>query len=156
MKRLGIILILMASFIYVQAQNIEHTYHFSQPVVSERDGYQQIGFQSCLPHGTVGDPTLPWQDVSMMLPQGQEARSIHIAFSDFVELDGSFNLYPYQQPRPVSNTKEIPFAKNERLYRSEEAYPKMDYSQVSTQYLNGVGFAFSGFTPLRYVPVAGT
>ena len=155
MKKLSLFLTLLAATLFAQAQTIEQTYHYSQPVVSERDGYQQIGFQGCLPQGQVGEPTLPWQSVSLILPQGQEAVSIDVSFSDFVELEGLFNLYPYQRPRPVSNEEEIPFAKNEDLYRSGNAYPTRNFSEVSTQYLNGVAFAFGGFTPLQYVPATG-
>ena len=43
MKKLQLVLALLASVLFVQAQTIEQTYHYSQPVVSERDGYQQIG-----------------------------------------------------------------------------------------------------------------
>ena len=78
MKKPSLILILLAATLFSQAQTIEQTYHFSQPVVSERDGYQQIGFQGCLPSGTVGNPTLPWQSVSLLLPQGQEAVAINV------------------------------------------------------------------------------
>ena len=145
----------MVATLFAQAQTIQQTYHFGQPTVSERDGYQQIGLQGCLPYGTVGEPTLPWQSVSLILPQGQEAVSINMEFADFVELEGTFNLYPYQQPRPVSSEKEIPFAKKESLYRSEKAYPTTGYGRVNTQYLNGVAVAISGFTPLRYVPATG-
>ena len=155
MKKLQLILVLLAATLFAQAQTIEKTYHFSQPIVSERDGYQQIAFQGCLPVGQVGEPTLPWQNVSLMLPQGQEAVSINVEFSDFVELEGSFNLYPYQKPRPISSEEEIPFAKNESLYRSGNVYPTRSFSSVNTQYLNGVAFAFSGFTPLQYVPATG-
>lgn len=155
MKRLSIFITFLTFTLFAQAETIEHIYHYSQPIVSEHDGYQQIGFQGCLPNGTVGEPTLPWQSVSLMLPQGQEAVTITVAFSDFVELDGSFNLYPYQRPRPISNEKEIPFAKNETLYRSSETYPARAFNSVSTQYLNGVAFAFSGFTPMQYVPATG-
>ena len=155
MKKLQLILTLLATALFAQAQTIEKIYHFNQPVVSERDGYQQIAFQNCLPIGQVGEPTLPWQSVSLMLPQGQEAVSIDVELSDFVELEGTFNLYPYQQPRPISNEEEIPFAKNETLYRSGNAYPTRNFSNVNTQYLNGVAFAFSGFTPLQYVPSTG-
>ena len=155
MKKLQLVLALLASVLFVQAQTIEQTYHYSQPVVSERDGYQQIGLQGCLPMGQVGEPTLPWQNISLMLPQGQEAVSINVEFSDFVELDGTFNLYPYQRPRPISNEKEIPFAKKESVYRSTNTYPSHSFSSVNTQYLNGVAFAFSGFTPMQYVPATG-
>ena len=139
MKKLQLVLALLAATLFAQAQTIEQTYHFSQPVVSERDGYQQISFQGCLPNGTVGEPTLPWHSVSLMLPQGQEAVSVNVTFSDFVEMEGSFNLYPYQKPRPVSNEEEIPFAKNEVLYRSSDVYPTQGFSNISTHYLNGHG-----------------
>ena len=155
MKKLFLSLIMLASVLFAQAQTIQQTYHFSQPTVSERDGYQQIGFQGCLPNGIVGEPTLPWQSISLLLPQGQEATAINVEFSDFVELEGSYNLYPAQRPRPISSEEEIPFAKNENLYRSAEVYPSRNHSNVNTQYLNGVAFAFSGFTPLRYVPATG-
>ena len=155
MKKLSLILMLLAATLFAQAETIQQVYRFSQPVVSERDGFRQIGFQGCLPNGTVGEPTLPWQSISLMLPCGQEAVSIDVTFADFVELEGTYNLYPYQQPRPVSNVDEIPFAKNENLYRSGETYPTIAYSHVSTQYLNGVAFAFGGFTPVRYVPATG-
>ena len=155
MKNTLSVLILLAFSIFAQAQTIEQTYHFGQPTISERDGYQQIGFQGCLPYGTVGEPTLPWQSVSLILPQGQEAVGITVEYADFLELEGNFNLYPYQQPRPYSIEKEIPFAKNEGLYRSEASYPTTSYGHVSTQYLNGVSLAFAGFTPIRYVPATG-
>jgi len=155
MRRLSIILFLLAATLFAQAETIEHTYHFSQPVVSEHDGYQQIGLQGCLHSGMVGEPTLPWQSVSLLLPQGQEAVSIDVEFFDFVELEGSYILYPCQKPRPISSDEVIPFAKNESLYRSNEAYPSHSFSNVSTQYLNGVAFAFSGFTPMQYVPATG-
>jgi len=155
MKKLSIILFLLATTLFAQAQTIKQTYHFSQPFVSERDGYQQIGFQGCLPAGIVGEPILPWQSISLMLPQGQEAVSVNVEFFDYVELEGTFNLYPYQQPRPISSDKEIPFAKNESLYHSESIYPSARYNTVKTQYLNGVGMAFSGFTPVRYTPATG-
>ncbi len=155
MKKLSLFLTLWVAAVFAQAETIQQTYHFSQPTVSERNGYQQIGFQGCLPSGIVGNPTLPWQNVSLLLPQGQEAASINVEFSNFVELEGVFNLYPAQKPRPISSEETIPFAKNENLYRSTEAYPSMNYSAVNTQYLNGVAFAFGGFTPLRYVPATG-
>ncbi len=103
MKKLSLILTLLAATMFVQAQTIQQTYHFSQPTVSERGGYQQIGFQGCLPNGIVGEPTLPWQNISLILPQGQKAVSINVEFADFVELEGIFNLYPAQKPRPISS-----------------------------------------------------
>ncbi len=155
MKKLSLILFLLASTLFVQAQAIEQVYHFTQPTIKTVGEYHQIGFHGCLPNGIVGEPSLPWQSVSLMLPQGQEAVSINIEFADFVEIDGFYNLMPAQQPRPVSSEKEIPFAKNESIYRSENVYPTRSYNKATTQYLNGVAFAFSAFTPVQYVPATG-
>ena len=155
MKKLSFILFMLASALFVQAQTIEQTYHFTKPTVKTVGKYHQIGFHGCLPNGIVGEPSLPWQSVSLMLPQGQEAVSINIEFADFEKIEGNYNLMPAQQPRPVSCEKEIPFAKNESIYRSENVYPTRSYNKVTTQYLNGVAFAFSGFTPVQYVPATG-
>ena len=155
MKKLGLILAFLAATLFAQAETIEYIYHFSHPTVSEHDGYQQIGLQDCLPYGIVGEPTLPWHSISLMLPQGQEAVSIDVELSGFVELEGAYNLYPAQKPHPVSSDEAIPFAKNESLYRSNETYPTHSHSQLSTQYLNGVAFAFGGFTPVQYMPATG-
>ncbi len=155
MRKLSLTLALLAIALFVHAESIEQTYYFSQPDIRECNGYQQIGFQNCLPNGIVGEPTLPWQSISLMLPQGQEAVSVNVELFDFIELKGTFNLYPVQQPRPISSDKKIPFAKNESTYRSEEIYPSRNHSNVNTQFLNGVAFAFGGFTPVQYVPATG-
>ena len=155
MKKLTLTLIIMVIAAIAPAQTIEHIYHYNHHEVITKDGYQQISLEGCLPTGQVGEPTLPWQSVSLMLPQGQEALAVNVEFMVYVELEGNYNIYPYQQPRPYSIDKDIPFAKNESLYRSETAYPENSFSKVNTYYLNGVAFAFSGFTPVQYVPATG-
>ena len=87
MKKLSLFLALLAATMVAQAETIEHIYHFSQPIVSAQGEYQQIGFQGCLPSGMVGEPTFPWQSISLMLPQGQEAVSVEVEFFDFVEME---------------------------------------------------------------------
>lgn len=155
MKKLTFTLAILFTVAFTHAQTIEQVYHFGQPEVDSQDGYQQINLDGCLPKGQVGEPTLPWQSVSLILPEGQKAVSMNVEFLDYVEMGGSFKLYPYQKPRPYSYDKEIPFAKNEQLYRSTNAYPSRTYGEVSTQYLNGVAFAFGGFTPVQYIPSTG-
>ena len=155
MKKNIILIVTLALAAMVQAQTVTHVYHYNNPVVSERDGYQQIGLKDCLPSGQVGEPTLPWQSVSLILPQGQEAVAMQVELSDFVEMEGQYNIYPYQKPRPYSSDEALPFAKDAALYRSSESYPALCHGTVTTQYLNGVAFAFGGFTPVQYVPATG-
>ena len=155
MKKLAIIVSTLLMTAFAKAQVVEQTYHFSQPSITVKGDYQLLELEGCLPTGQVGEPTLPWQSISLMLPQGQEALSMSVDFLDYVELEGDYKLFPHQQARPLSSDEAIPFAKNEDLYRSSQPYPTRNYGTVSTQYLNGVAFVFGGFTPVQYTPSTG-
>ncbi|MBE6335471.1 MAG: T9SS type A sorting domain-containing protein [Lentimicrobiaceae bacterium] len=157
---LGLMLMLVFS---LSAQMVEKTFFFNNPQFEQYQNYEQITLDCSV--GTlslesvqgaeVGNPNLPWYSVSLLLPQNTEAQEVEFEFSDFIEIEGSHLLYPYQAPRPLSVTKDIPFAKNENVYASEDLYPTKYSSDVETQYLNGYSIALSGFTPVRYVPSTG-
>ena len=137
------------------AQTVQKTYHFATPMVSEVNGYDVIKFADTYNNGITGEASLPWQSVSLLLPQNTDAQNITVEYSDFVELEGTYNLLPQQSPRPLSSTKPLVFERNEDFYRSENVYPETTFSKVNTQYLNGCSFAFASFTPVRYVPATG-
>ena len=124
MKKLIITLFLISTSLFVSAQSITHTYHFNQPVIRQIGEYQTISFEKTVPNGTVGEPTLPWQSISLMLPPNTEATAIHVNLSDFKEMEGQYNLVPAQRTRPISDDSPLVFEKNETLYRSNEAYPR--------------------------------
>ncbi len=153
-KTIFLILCLMACLI-VSAQTIEKTYYFGQPSVAMMQGYEQIQFTGCMQSAMAGQPSLPWQNVSLMLPQGTEAAAIEVVLSDFQTMEGSHNLYPYQTALTYSDPVRKQFEKDEALYASKSIYPAQAHGQLSTQYLNGVGFAFSAFTPVQYIPGTG-
>ena len=162
MKKTFITLSLMLVMVFsLSAQIVEKTFFFNNPQFEEyveastKVIYEQITFENCVQGAEVGAPNLPWHSVSLLLPQNTEAQNVEFEFSDFVDVEGSHLLYPYQAPRPLSVTKEIPFAKNEKVYDSEDLYPAKYSSDVQTQYLNGYSFAFTGFTPVRYISVTG-
>ena len=155
MKRLSLILLALMVSLIASAQTIEKTYYFDQPYVSQIQGYEQVQFTNCMQSALAGQPSLPWQSVSLMLPQGTEAASIEVELSDFQTMEGNHNLFPYQSARTYSDPVRRQFEKDEALYASKSVYPAQAYGNLSTQYLNGVGFAFSAFTPVQYVPGTG-
>ena len=155
MKRPILTLLLSLACVFASAQNITHTYHFGKPVVQQVGEYQTLSFEQSVQNGTVGEPQLPWQSISLMLPPNTEATAIHVTLSDFTELEGQYNLIPAQKSRPISDDSPMVFEKNEALYRSNEAYPNKEFNTISTQILNGVSFAFGGFTPVKYKPASG-
>lgn len=114
MKKLLLTLLVVTISLFASGQSISHTYHFGQPSVKQIGEYQTLAFDGSVQNGTAGEPSLPWQSISLMLPPNTEA-----------------------------------------IYRSNETYPNKTFNNVSTQVLNGVSFAFGGFTPVRYKPAMG-
>ncbi len=155
MKKASLILIAMMVSLFASAQTIEKTYYFGEPNVAQIQGYEQVQFTDCMQSALAGQPSLPWQSVSLMLPQGTEAVSITVELSNFQTLEGTHNLYPYQTALTYSDPVRRQFVKDEALYASKSAYPAQAYGNLTTHYLNGVGFAFSAFTPVQYVPGTG-
>ena len=155
MKKLSLILFALMVSLFATAQTIEKTYYLGQPSVSQIQGYEQIQFTGCMQSALAGQPSLPWHSVSLMLPQGTEAVAIDVELSDFQTLEGSHNLFPYQPALTYSDPVRKQFEKDEALYASKSVYPAQTYGNLTTQYLNGVGFAFSAFTPVQYVPGTG-
>ena len=155
MKKTSLIIMCLMVSMFASAQTIEKTYELGQPNVSQIQGYEQIQFAGCMQSALAGQPSLPWHSISLMLPQGQEAVSIEVELSDFQTMEGSHNLYPYQSALTYSDPVRKQFEKDEALYASKSTYPAQAYGKVSTHYMNGVGFAFSAFTPVQYVPATG-
>lgn len=153
-KRLFLFLILTCCFA-MSAQTINKTYHFDEPKINKIRGYDQIELDGCMISAEAGNPSLPYQSVSILLPQGFEAQNIRVELSDFVEMEGSYNLYPYQSARPYSQKTYEGFLKNEELYSSKQVYPSECNGIITTNYMNGYAFAFSAFTPVQYIPASG-
>ena len=141
--------------LFASAQTIEKTYYLGQPSISQIQGYEQIQFVGCMQSALAGQPSLPWHSISLMLPQGTEAVSIEVELFDFQTMEGSHNLYPYQTALTYSDPVRKQFEKDEALYASKSVYPAQAYGNLSTHFMNGVGFAFSAFTPVQYVPGTG-
>ena len=155
MKKLTLTALLSFVCLFVSAQTIEKTYTFSEPNINAIQGYEQVELKGCMQTALAGQPSLPYQSVSLMLPEGQEAQSIEVILSDFHEIEGSHMLFPYQPARTYSNPERREFVKDESIYNSKAIYPAQAEGKLSTYYMNGIGFAFSAFTPVQYEPATG-
>ena len=155
MRKLTFLLVLSMMGLMMTAQTIEMTYHFDNPQVTMLRGYQQIGFEGCMQTALAGNPSLPYQAVSLMLPQGTEAESISVELSDFQEIEGILNLFPYQPSRITGDNEKKDLVVNEAVYASKSVYPAENHGVVITQYKNGYGFALASFTPVQYIPSEG-
>ena len=139
----------------IQAQTVEMSYSFEKPNITTLEGYEQVQLRGCMQSALAGQPSLPWQSVSLLLPQGQEAESIEVILSDFRDLEGTHELFPYQPSRTTNDLTPRALVKDESLYASKAVYPAENHGMVTTQYKNGFAFAFSAFTPVQYIPATG-
>ena len=155
MKKITFFVLLSIMSMITFAQTVEMTYHFDNPKVTELRGYQQINFAGCLQTAVAGNPSLPYQMVSLVLPQGAEAESIEVELSDFQEIEDSMSLFPYQPSRTMSDKGQKELVINDVVYASKSVYPAENHGVVTTQYKNGYGFAFASFTPVQYIPSEG-
>ena len=147
------ILILNATLLV--AGTTEKTYHFSNPKISETDGYHLISFENTLLTGITGEPSLPYAAVSLLLPPGEVATGIEIITGEEVFIDGSYRIYPKQYVQPVSHGKSGIFAFNETIYQQDSDYPAQIHGELSTGFMNGYAVAMSAFTPMKYNPATG-
>lgn len=155
MKKLFLTVLLSTVCFFLNAQTVEMTYSFKNPTVTRLQGYEQIQLRGCMQSAQIGQPSLPWQSVSLMLPQGQEAESIEVVLSDFQDMEGFHELFPYQPSRTYSDTQRHELVKDESVYNSKTIYPSQNHGTITTQYKNGYAFAFSAFTPVQYIPSEG-
>ncbi|MEI7491539.1 MAG: C25 family cysteine peptidase [Bacteroidota bacterium] len=134
------------------AGTVIKTYHFGKPDIKSNGIYLTISFDHTLLSGKPGEPMLPWQAISLMLPAGESATGILMQGSGYVELPGNYSIQPQQDISPISKGDNGKFLKNEAAYSSSAAYPLTPKGDLTTSYLNGYAFALSTFTPLIYYP----
>lgn len=155
MKRIFTLLLLTLASVSLMADVVEKTYYFSNPKVDTKGMQQTISFNTTMPNGKAGEPVLPYQALNLLLPPGHEA--VRISFEGFDEtlLPGYYKLIPGQYSRPLSDPGIPVITENEDVYRSMEVYPVEAVGHLSTQFMNGFGFAQSVFTPVKYIPAKG-
>jgi len=155
MKKLFVLSLLCLFAIPLFAGTVEKTYTFSNYTTKFSGSYSMITFDHTLLTGKPGEPMLPYQAVSLLLPPGEVAQSIEIIREDQISIPGTFMLYPQQYYHPVSAGISADFIKAEKVYQSTSNYPVDPAGKLMTQYLNGYAFALSTFTPLQYNPSTG-
>ncbi len=131
---------------------VEKTYTFGNCKIEANGSYHTIAFQDTKLSGIPGEPLLPWQKVSLVLPPGEFAESVEIIREGEEFVPGKILLQPAQQVLPLSKSDSGVFIINRLIYGQDVSYPIQLTGKLLTQYLNGVAFAFTTFTPVSYNP----
>ena len=87
MKKTLSLVLFMFFYMVLSATNIEKTYYFQNPVITQKDNYQQITFKNTLLTSPPGKPALPYQAVSILLPPGETAVAVEWIGEEEVQLN---------------------------------------------------------------------
>ncbi|MCK9450946.1 MAG: C25 family cysteine peptidase [Bacteroidales bacterium] len=154
-KKFTVVVSLLLAVLWLKAGVIEKTVYLEAPELVKTKNGDLLQFHASFMSGMAGEPTLPWQKVSLLLPPGEEAVSVELTIVQQQKLDQNIYLAPYQSSRPLSEKRPSDFLKKETVYRSNENYPATKHGKLTTNWLNGMGLAFCIYTPVSYFPASG-
>jgi len=154
-KKLFFSSLFLFTVILLNAGIIEKTYYFNDYKITQNGEYYSIQFENTFLTGLTGEPVLPYQSVSLLLPPGEIAVSIDLVLEGEIEIPGNLLLFPQQASRPLSSTDPADFNFNQAVYQKNETYPESPLGKITTQYMNGYALALSSFTPVTYNPATG-
>jgi hypothetical protein len=139
----------------ISGNTVEYRFSMGEFTMSGSGKYSNLLFKGAMQTAMHGQPEIPWFKVSLMLPPGQAAESLAFIGDSLVEIPGQYILRPHQPSQPLSLKGDPGFFINQTLYNSDESYPISKCGALMTQYLNGIGFALSSFSPVVYFPASG-
>lgn len=135
---------------------VTKTFRFSDYKIVQSGDYTLVNFDGSLNTALTGQPSMPWYAVKLLLPPGENVKSIVVTPAKEVSIPGSFLIYPHQASRPLSEGTSGSFQIDDILYTSDAAYPAEIRGDVSTEYMNGYAIAMMSICPLQYIPAEGS
>jgi len=154
MKKIFLLLTLLAVAAFLFSETVVFDHNFSKPVITTYNGYQKVNFENSVLLGKIGEPSLPYLGIKLLLPKGESAVKINIVKNDLTPIDGEFTLLPGQPSYKLSDSSPPAFAEpNPQIYSKNENFPQNAVYNFTTQYLAGFSICFVAVTPLKYNPV---
>lgn len=159
-KKTKFILFCISIFIFIQnnifASKIKHEfYHDNNYQLKQNGNYWEIITNGAINTAKIGEPSLPYFPIKLMLPKGEIADKINIYLSEETEIGNNIQLFPKQYVKSYSSNENTDFSKNLFIYNSSDSYPLENVSDFTNQFLNGYGIVLSNYTPFKYIPNTG-
>lgn len=148
MKKLLFVQILFVLCLSLYAY--QWTYNFDQPII--KDG--QVIMNSCVQNIRNFDPSIAIKPVRLLLPYQQTASSLHISYSNPVEIEGEYEIKPVAPVGRLSVESPHNRMMFSSVYQKDEFYPaKTRGNDFRMQYKNGHPILITNIFPVEYNPV---
>jgi hypothetical protein len=164
----SIILLLLLSSCPVNAlthtstQTITRDYHFPTPSLDHITINDQVLDTIQLPDGTggraPGEPDLPTQSASLLLPQGTTTAFIDVTASAPITLGSGYLIQPVPTPVTLSELDTTPqtLTFNTDIYNNPDVFPASLITDLGIQHFRGYSIQELTLSPIQYQPTTGT
>jgi hypothetical protein len=136
-------------------------YTCEQPEISafehDRQQFHSLSMNGAPVTGAPGQPALPAQGASILLPYGTEIESIEVVASGEIMLGSGFVVEPCGYPRKLSEeSQEFRLLQpDSEIYESSDLFPASQYELVSIQNFRGFKIAVLKLHPVRFIGTRG-
>ena len=138
------------------AGEITKTFNFSLEDIEVKSvqGYDYLTLKGYPNSQEPGKPCLPYQSLRFVIPASAILTEVEVVNSSENWLEGSYLIFPCQEPVPVSFPDEPEFTTPDRsIYGSDEPYPAELLKRFPVGNMNGFRIAQMQIFPLRYLPI---
>lgn len=101
----------------------EMTFDRAQLVLAERDGMTTVSLGRCVSAWETGAPAVPIAVAQLVVPQDMVVTGVTVTADEGEVLEGEYDIYPVQPPRPISDPNPPEFAGPDPKYYTLAAYP---------------------------------
>ncbi|HCX73253.1 MAG TPA: hypothetical protein DHM37_06000, partial [Candidatus Cloacimonas sp.] len=156
MRKLLFITFLLLKISFLGAEIIKTEIHFDEPIIKTEGSETLITFTNCHNLGKLGEPTLPYFGLKLLLPPSNVAQDIKLIKKDFVQLPDTYSLLVYQPQYPLSDaTYHQPLPAKPEVYSSKQVYPSKSVINLKSHKWAGYNLATAAITPIEYIPANG-
>ena len=153
MKKIFLLVFTVAISVSLFATEITFRHTFSEPIIKQLNQFQKIEFENTVQQGKIGEPSLPYLGIKLLLPEGESAVKIEVNGKNDVSIKGEYTLFPTQPNQKLSDSTIKKFAQpNPQIYSKNAIYPQNEVYNFTTQYLDGFSICFVAVTPVRFNP----
>ena len=147
--------LIVFTFLFFSANTVfaqSYSYNFEKPeIITDNEGLTEFHYSNCYNFGEEGTPLMPHQNVSILIPQGEEISNVQISAISYYPEINNIKIKPGEREFPLSkDVKNYTVTLNPDIYNSTKTYPKNKIENISTHFLAGHSIASFAICPVEY------
>ncbi|UCG44326.1 MAG: hypothetical protein JSU73_06910 [candidate division WOR-3 bacterium] len=128
----------------------EMTFDREQLLLSELDRMTTVSLPGCVPAWEVGAPSVPIATAQLVVPQDMRVTGVTVDRFEAEVVEGEFDVYPTQQPRPLSDPGPFEYTPPDPQYYGAFEYPGSIAVNAHQGSMFGYNIASVFVAPVRY------